>query len=399
MSSCGIFYIESCEVFITKRELKSKLLSLFRCPDVDKEATQFTQTVAELKQRLNLMGFTYSIAEKKFNEYKKEWLLDFDIDDENYSNDKSLFESVDLEIISDEIGNIIMHDKCFFIDNQIRNSLIHNFIEECVDEDETDIRWFIRLAIEKLANQTPVTYEFGDLIDAGYYNTNNIRELYHTVIQDNQNIFTLGEKIIILTEGKTDVEFIQGAMEVLYPHLADCYAFLDFNNGYDGSAKTLSNNVKSFIAAGINSKIIGIFDNDSLGCGVLKNLQSRIKLPNNVKLFHYPNMNFTNNYPTKEIDAEKIESCNINGLACSIELYFGEDSLLDDGGKLIPIQWEQSRDNANRQGSITFKNKIQEKIRAKINNAKLQPQLDINDWRDADKILKMIFNAFHKAID
>lgn len=398
MSSCGVFYIGNCDIFETKTILESKLLSLFRYPDVDKEATKFTQTVTELKQRLNLIGFTYSVAEKKFNEYKKEWLLDFTNNNETCNDDKSLFMRVDMEKISDEIGTIIMSEECLFIDEQIRNHLIHDFIEECCDENKTDIRLFVRLAIEILDDNISVCYEFGDLIDAGYYNTRNLRGIYNTVIHDNQNIFAHGEKIIILTEGKTDAEFIQGAMNVLYPHLADCYAFLDFKNGYEGSAKILSNNVKSFIATGINSKIIGIFDNDSLGCGVLKSLQSTIKVPKNVKLLHYPDIEFTKNYPTKESSSKEVKSCDINGLACSIELYFGEDSLLDDGGKLIPIQWEQSRDNANRQGSIIFKNKIQGKIRTKIDNAKLQQQLDINDWRDADRILKMIFNAFHKTI-
>ncbi len=398
MSSCGVFYIGTCDIFETQTMLDSKLLSLFRYPDINEEDTQFTQTITQLKQRLNLIGFTYSVAEKIFNEYKKEWLSNFN-DDENVDNDKSLFVSVDVEKISDEIGNMIMNNECLFIDTQVTNQLIQGFAQECLEDNKTDVRLFVRLAIEKLDNDIPVTYEFNDLINAGYYNTKNLNELYNVVIQDNQNVFSIGEKIIILTEGKTDAEFIQDAMNLCYPHLADYYAFLDFSNGYEGGAKTLSNNIKSFAAAGINSKIIGIFDNDSLGCGVFKSLQRNPMIPKNIKLFHYPNMEFTRSYPTKEIASDDIQFCDINGLACSIELYFGEDVLHDENGNLIPIQWGKNSNVTARQGSIISKHKIQAKIRAKICDAKLQSQLDKNEWKDIDHLLRMIFNAFYKTID
>ena len=55
-------------------------------------------------------------------------------------------------------------------------------------------------------------------------------------------------------------------MQLLYPHLADYFTFMDFEGArVGGGAGNLANIVKAFAGAGIVNKIIAIFDNDTAG--------------------------------------------------------------------------------------------------------------------------------------
>ena len=68
---------------------------------------------------------------------------------------------------------------------------------------------------------------------------------------------------------------------------------------------------------------------------------------------------FARNYPTQGPNG--ITNLDINGLACSIELYFGRDILTDKEGKLIPIQWKGYEESLKQyQGEILKKKELQE---------------------------------------
>ena len=38
-----------------------------------------------------------------------------------------------------------------------------------------------------------------------------------------QNDFLLDQRVIVLTEGKSDIEFLQRSLKILYPHLSDYF--------------------------------------------------------------------------------------------------------------------------------------------------------------------------------
>jgi hypothetical protein len=92
------------------------------------------------------------------------------------------------------------------------------------------------------------------------------------------------EKILVLTEGRTDTRILTKSLAVLYPHLADLYSFLDyeaFNLG--GGTGNLASLVKGLAGVGIGNRVIALFDNDSAGA-VQANDVRKLNLPDNFRI-------------------------------------------------------------------------------------------------------------------
>jgi len=100
----------------------------------------------------------------------------------------------------------------------------------------------------------------------------------------------------------------------------------------------------------------------------------------NMKAFCYPDIEIANLYPAYKNSKLSIE--NINGKAVSIELFLGSN-ILKDKGKYIPIEWKD-----NDQGVIQKKEAVKNRF---YKMCKENPN-DI-DWKDLDKIFKILFNA------
>lgn len=79
---------------------------------------------------------------------------------------------------------------------------------------------------------------------------------------------------------------------------------------------------------------------------------------------------------------------NVNGLACSIEMYFGVD-VLTRNNELIPIQWKGFEEKEKKyQGEIADKNYVQETFRKKLRKT------EVTEIEDLNKLLNGIFNAY-----
>lgn len=198
--------------------------------------------------------------------------------------------------------------------------------------------------------------------------------------------FTYGS-IIVVTEGKSDKIILEKALQYLYPELSDLYTFFDFESSKaQGSTSEVIRIVKSFIASKIINKTIVLLDNDTTGLEALEILKS-IGLPTNIKVMTYPNLESCNDYPT--IGPTGIQNMNINGLACSIEMYLGK-TILNYKSELIPIQWKGYSEKMKRyQGCITKKGFVQEKFYEQF---KSNP--DDIDWKNIKKIFEGVFSAF-----
>jgi hypothetical protein len=92
--------------------------------------------------------------------------------------------------------------------------------------------------------------------------------------------------IVVLTEGKSDIEFLEPALRLLYPHLVDLIRFMDFGQRPSGGAGALVNTLKSFAAAGIANRVVALFDNDTAAADALRPLD-RSRLPANVRVCQY----------------------------------------------------------------------------------------------------------------
>lgn len=205
--------------------------------------------------------------------------------------------------------------------------------------------------------------------------------------------------VVVLTEGRTDAEFLEAAMTILYPHLTDLIRFLDYERRPEGGAGALANTIRSFFAAGITNRIVAIFDNDTAAADALRNLDPKLYEPH-IQVLHYPNLELAENYPT--LGPPTCHSpggspilANINGLAGSIEIYLGRDILTQNDGTLQPVQWTSfSHGMRQYQGEIIDKPGLHKRFREKYKHAIDNPAAT----RDADwSGLRLILDAIRKA--
>lgn len=226
------------------------------------------------------------------------------------------------------------------------------------------------IILSLLPDDSIIEYDLTDVI--GYVNE---RELLNDVI----------EKIIILTEGKSDVEFISKTIEKLYPHISPYYHFINFDEyNVESNASALVKFVTSLIASNIQHPIIALFDNDTAGIMEMNKLKS-IKTPKNFRDLKYPDLKLAKKYPT--IGPTGLKKMNVNGFACSIEMYFGADILAKED-ELAPVIWKGYNEKEKKyQGVISDKGNIQKAFREKLRTKN-------GDFKDMDLILQEIFNAF-----
>jgi len=379
--------------------------------DVEYKQTEVVYNVLakNVAQRLDIMGFSIKavindfefvrankiqelsecIAEEPNDLFKE--LLPF------YKKDLSVYKDNNFKNYLDAFRTITKSrtsPECYLQENPNSSKLIYYILNKndfywgfpC-----SDIRCLFRAIIEASPKNAYVKLDVSDLVSIGYYGIDE--KICTDALNALLSSYPCNSKIIILTEGITDKDVIAQSLELLYPHLYEYYSFMDFSFSPQGGAGNLVNLLKSFSGAGIKNKILALFDNDTAAFSAVKSLKA-IQLPDNIKILHYPDIDLAKKYPTTGPHGIHIQ--DINGLACSIELYFGED-VLKENGTLTPVQWK-GLDNGikKHQGVIKNKNKLKQKFMKKLNKCqKSHSAINPREWKDIDLILNCIFNATH----
>jgi hypothetical protein len=429
-------YISDYPISTTRNEIDPSILSLFQPEDLNhfdrligarnqllygrddiedetEHAVEYSNTAKNIRDRLEIMGFTLKKAMSEFESSKEESIEELS----GYLNDKDFTSNPEVEaklksekdLLEKSSFNDFLVASKEIIDKSYRyavkvedlpketNSIIFYLLEYGHGLDKFPYHYDQRVLLRSLLEFTPddkkVTYDITELIDEENYEE-EIENIYEDTIQNITYDYELGEKFLILTEGSTDIQILQGAMNVLYPHLTGFYSFMDFGiSNASGSASSLVASVKSFVGAGIKNRVIALFDNDTAAESALRGFQKTI-IPKTIKILQYPNIKIAENYPT--IGPSGISQMNINGLACSIELYLGKDILIKEG-QLIPIQWKGYDQTLGKyQGEIIDKSGVQKQFQAKIDDCLKDPANTINyDWTELNELLQIIFNAFN----
>jgi hypothetical protein len=223
-----------------------------------------------------------------------------------------------------------------------------------------------------------VEYNLTDIIESGW------------VSECPSNLVST-EKIIVLTEGKTDTEFLLVGLNKFFPHLEGYYHFMDFENSrYEANASRLVHSIKSFVGSGIKNRIIAIFDNDTAALKEIKNL-NKVKLPGNIKVLQYPDIEIAKNYPT--FGPTGIQKMDVNGLAGSIEMYLGQDCLMQEDS-FTPIQWTGFMESIGKyQGVILNKDSIQKQFRKKVKEFD-NVTLNIENWKELISIIEVMNSSW-----
>lgn len=404
--------------FLSCKNTFGDLLSIFSKEDLrieneyDEEMGEditrryFRTTVGKAKMCLNVMGHTISKARSLFDYHKNSYIdyLEECPDDEVdiatveaeyiFENWVQAVKKYSVILASDiyEEGDYKSLKKC----REQKNSTCEKMVLESLPywkddtyfgidfnylDNEIGSPWDVfRIILEAFDAEEVITLDYTNLFDGGWCDEVPEEKEYSV------------SKIVILTEGSTDARVISDAMKLLYPHMVKYYSFIDFSTYVvQGSTNYLTHYLKAFIAAGIENRIIALYDNDSAGLSEIELLKS-IPIPENVRIMHLPDLELCNQYPTIGPTGKSLD--NINGRACSIEMFLGKD-ILKENGQYEAIRWKSYIDKVDAyQGEIVSKSGVLKKFEKKIKRS--QKQLILEEWEECDLLLNQIFTAFEK---
>jgi hypothetical protein len=249
----------------------------------------------------------------------------------------------------------------------------------------------IRLAMEVLPIAQTVTYDMTELVMSDFIDESE--DLVERQIEFSTGAYHASGRVIILTEGRTDVEVLKPSLELLFPHLAGYYSFMDFAE-YGGGAGQLANLTRAFAGAGIVNRVIALFDNDAAAAAAIRSLRG-LSLPKHMVVMRLPDFPMLRSYPTLGPTGSSL--MDINGMAASIELYLGLDALRNAQGELPSIQWTGfERSVRTYQGELLGKKEVQERFMRKLEQARQDIGLrDNGDWSGLHLIFAELFKAFH----
>lgn len=363
------------------------------------------------RTRLELLGYNQSSSKQYFNNMLSYNLQNYNESDDDHMENIEFYEkltydkfeialSVVGKIPDDFFENVLDNDDCDLL-TSLQNTyckhdkITNKFIEEiymndyyttlfnylyCFGYDKLnfDSNHFLYIFLLCLDDEAIIEYDLTEVFDDEGYDKQNIQEYYNNF--DN--------KTIIITEGKTDIKVLAKSLVLLFPEYAHFFSFFDFySSNSEGSASYLVKMLKSFIGASIKNRIIAVFDNDTAALEVTETLE-HINIPNNIRIMHLPSLEFCKNYPS--IGPTGIEKMDINGLAVSIEMFFGKD-IIHDNGEYIPIQWKGYSEKLSQyQGSIIHKSNLIKRMNRKL-NGELNEQLD---WEPLRILWQIIFKQF-----
>jgi hypothetical protein len=414
MGSYASLIIKDFDFYSCKSYIEPELMTLYRESDktihtwIDEDEevrhnVKYTNSVRNIKLRLDIMGFTLKNAEMDFSKHNNTIQTYFDFDDDEFnecdlvdytfSNWLNAMKNIDTSSL-----DIWKLKDGFFKENK-KNTIEYHILDEHFNGGPiygfatSDIRYVLRGILELFDDNDECSLDYTDLVDGGYYE--ETEEVCKSSLDYLSSKSLSNQKIIILTEGSSDISVIQRTMKLLYPDLLDYYSFMDFNiSNASGSANSLVSYIKVFIGSGINNKIIALFDNDTAAFDAVKVL-NKVNIPNNIKVLHYPDLEIAKSYPT--LGPGGTLNCDINGLACSIELYLGNDILLGEDNKLTPIQWKGYNQALKKyQGEILNKELLTKRYYQLLDDIENNiVAMEQHDWDGMNKIFTMIFEAFH----
>lgn len=366
---------------------------------------EYSASVDTMKLRLEIMGYTLdkvklkyaegiAIALKTRQQYNTELFNTVENSDEKHLN---ILKNGGFEYWLKLIKYIFDNKITNFSDNLEVHDDIYSFILDYNDVDEDlylgypniGIGYFLRGALEAVEPCSELILDITSVVDSGYYKEDE--PVCASTAQMYLDSTLPFQKIIILTEGSSDSKILSKALKLLYPKVYSYFSFLDFDTyKAEGGSAMLEKTVKSFAAAGISNKIIALFDYDAAGVAATERLKKR-KFPSNFRVINLPAIELANNYPT--IGPDGIIYENVNGRACSIEMYLGIDILTSANNTLVPVKWKNIEAQINTcQGEISRKAELQKKylkkIRVAIANGSLQSD---HDWTGLISVLDRIF--------
>jgi hypothetical protein len=253
------------------------------------------------------------------------------------------------------------------------------FLEGFPLPDDGDTRYFLAAALSSFDVRASVRLDLAEFSE--FYGADD-------------EVCGAPEPILVLTEGKTDADFLERALRLLYPHAYEFYSFMDFEGaGLEGGASRVVHYTRAFVAAKMRHRIVALFDNDTAGIKEQRALTVR-RLPAHVRALRLPDIPQNCSYPT--VGPQENVRMNVNGLAASLELYFPPSTVKNAGGKFEPVQWTGYDQKMKRyQGQVINKDAIQHRQDKLLDLCKSHPaEISKHDWSGLRAVFRLLFGAF-----
>ncbi|MBY3206880.1 HEPN/Toprim-associated domain-containing protein [Rhizobium laguerreae] len=153
-----------------------------------------------------------------------------------------------------------------------------------------------------------VVWEFGPLVHAGWES----RESFQPGVRRKQ-------KVLIATEGASDVRIIKRSLDILRPDIADFFNFVDVDERHHfWGTGNLVKFAEGLLRIDVHNKVLFVFDNDAEGVGAYRKLEA-LNLPPNMRSMVLPSLEELRNFPAR--GPEGFSVADINGRAAAIECY------------------------------------------------------------------------------
>ena len=375
-------------------------------------SVEYRCTAAAAKDRLDLKGFTFDVAEADFERELEASVRHY----EGYIRDRYL-PSIS-HIFEEKLRVLRTLTVCSWLEGLARikeERLKRDSLDGLPGSDSqlpllrymlesswgfygfpgADPRHVVRIALEAATPQEPLIYDLSGLVAGGWVaETDDLVKIAEHLMNED---FVLSQRVIVLTEGDTDRRFLERSLRLLYPHLVEYFHFFDFaGRRVGGGAGELANLLRAFAAADVRHRILALFDNDTAARAAISNLDPD-SLPSNIAVRRYPSSHLARDYPT--LGPSGRAQMDVNGLAGSLELYLGQDVLRDDEGMFSPVQWTgYDRRLGAYQGAILDKQRVLDRFSEKLAICEARPdQISHYDWEGIEAIIDTMRSAFHRT--
>lgn len=251
---------------------------------------------AAVRTRLALMGFS---AEACRRELLMALMDSFDGDEQRGSLRVAVGKNDD-EFIDIPWTDVLDRGLIAYEQNQVER-LTDPVDRVCADqlsdfvEAGVDRRVLLALQLASADDDTEVWLDLHDLRAAGYFA--EIESITQLAVDELAASVSSGGPIIVVTEGITDAAFLKRALELVAPHISHMFRFFDTDSGAEMGAAQVVRTLRSFAAAGITNRVVGVLDNDSAGRVAVRNLLSKPRPANN-RYMLLPDVSYGNAYPT-----------------------------------------------------------------------------------------------------
>ena len=306
-----------------------------------------------VKPRLDLLGYTLqnvkTIYENIYNEYCEQMgeyaenVLTFD----EYFN---IFSKINLSKVDTltecddwDFGEYVT--KCIFEDKEIHR-LLKKYSHRSGGEFYENLppRLLLRVLCENpSAKDLPLQWYMFDSVESGW-----------TTEEDLTPLLEEKDKILIVTEGKSDTFILQTSINTLFPAISDFFYFIDMEENYPFTGTgNLYNFASGLTKIKIQNKIIIVFDNDEAGIYSYNRCRNKLDSIPTLKFYHLPDIKEFNNFLTIGPTGETYQ--DINGRAVSIECFLDLFFDLTDPPK---VRWTVYNDKSRKyQGVLIEKDK------------------------------------------